>query len=107
MTALRSGKYPQTRCTLADEDGFCCLGVLCDIVNPNAWEQYDEDGILHWYGETKRLPDRVMTEAGILSGSFPTVLYYGKPIGLHELNDSELLTFNDIADLIEQQYEEI
>jgi hypothetical protein len=31
VEALRSGKYPQTRRTLKDDAGFCCLGVACDL----------------------------------------------------------------------------
>lgn len=31
VAALRSGEYAQTRQRLADDDGFCCLGVLCEI----------------------------------------------------------------------------
>lgn len=29
--ALRSGKYKQTRGFLKTEEGFCCLGVLCEL----------------------------------------------------------------------------
>jgi hypothetical protein len=29
--ALRSGEYPQGTNYLRSEDGFCCLGVLCDL----------------------------------------------------------------------------
>jgi len=32
LEALRSGKYKQTTGYLRDDDGFCCLGVLCDVV---------------------------------------------------------------------------
>ena len=28
---LRSGAYPKTIRTLKNEDGYCCLGVLCEI----------------------------------------------------------------------------
>lgn len=31
LAALRSGDYKQTTMTLRDEDGFCCLGVACDV----------------------------------------------------------------------------
>lgn len=31
VEALRSGEYKQTSGELRDSDGFCCLGVLCDI----------------------------------------------------------------------------
>lgn len=37
VEALRSGKYNQTRSCLKNLDGHCCLGVLCDVVNPKGW----------------------------------------------------------------------
>ena len=48
LAALRSGKYKQTRNQLREvvadgEDGFCCLGVLCDVVNPNGWDVTHEE----------------------------------------------------------------
>lgn len=33
--ALRSGKYKQTKNTLQDAKGYCCLGVACDLFIPN------------------------------------------------------------------------
>lgn len=32
IKALRSGKYKQTRGRLKGDGGFCCLGVLCDVL---------------------------------------------------------------------------
>lgn len=31
IAALRSGDYKQTHGALRDENGYCCLGVLCDV----------------------------------------------------------------------------
>jgi hypothetical protein len=31
VKALRSGEYEQTRGYLRHDDGYCCLGVLCDL----------------------------------------------------------------------------
>lgn len=31
VAALRSGEYTQGKFSLKSEDGFCCLGVACDI----------------------------------------------------------------------------
>lgn len=36
-SALRSGVYRQAKNCLRTKDGFCCLGVLADIVSPGAW----------------------------------------------------------------------
>ena len=40
---LRSGKYKQTRGTLQDEYGYCCLGVACTMSDKSS---KDECGIL-------------------------------------------------------------
>lgn len=38
IDALRTGKYQQGRGVLrTDNNCFCCLGVLCDLVDPNGW----------------------------------------------------------------------
>jgi hypothetical protein len=43
VKALRSGKYEQGFQSLAEIDGesikHCCLGVLCDIVDPSGWNK--------------------------------------------------------------------
>jgi hypothetical protein len=38
-TALRSGKYQQTRGKLRDRTGYCCLGVLCDVSGEGKWSK--------------------------------------------------------------------
>lgn len=38
VAALRSGNYRQARNYLRTAEGYCCLGVLCDIVDPDGWE---------------------------------------------------------------------
>jgi len=56
VDALRSGQYEQTQERLRHADAFCCLGVLCETVDPNAWSetrQYEdvlwgEEGYLAW-----------------------------------------------------------
>lgn len=38
IKALRSGDYEQGRGVLkSTDDKYCCLGVLCDVVNPAGW----------------------------------------------------------------------
>jgi hypothetical protein len=37
LEALRSGKYDQGKSWLRQGDSFCCLGVLCDLVDPTGW----------------------------------------------------------------------
>lgn len=37
IEALRSGRYEQGRERLRSDDGFCCLGVLCDVYDSSQW----------------------------------------------------------------------
>lgn len=40
VAALENDKYKQATGSLrTPEDRFCCLGVLCDIVDPEGWER--------------------------------------------------------------------
>lgn len=46
VKALRSGEYEQGRKRLKqihfDDISYCCLGVLCDLIDPNGWEDDPE-----------------------------------------------------------------
>lgn len=37
LEALRSGEYKQGRAYLRKDDKFCCLGVLCDLIDSTQW----------------------------------------------------------------------
>ena len=38
VAELRSGKYKQGQNVLRSEDNeYCCLGVLCELIDPNSW----------------------------------------------------------------------
>lgn len=74
--ALRSGHYQQTTHVLHNRGGFCCLGVLCDIVDPT-WEGQVRDythptlqsrngGLLSGYG--LRMIDMSLAVQGTLVG---------------------------------------
>jgi hypothetical protein len=59
VAALRSGEYKQGPEWLQGESGcFCCLGVLCDILDPEGWH-----GTKH-RGEDELPRDEVLTAAG-------------------------------------------
>lgn len=46
IKALESGKYAQTEYCLRDARGFCCLGVFCDVVEPDGWSKEKYMGML-------------------------------------------------------------
>ena len=104
LNALRSGEYQQTQTALRKEDGFCCLGVLCDLYIKEKNEQWV------WDGDSKygikcgsknvyysHLPRSVMEWAGLRICCDPFVF----DNTLSELNDGGS-TFKQIADLIKE-----
>lgn len=97
LEALRSGKYDQTTGQLRDGNCFCCLGVLCDVFNPNGWEGVT--GTREWsYGEG---PDE-QHEVGVLPHDFKVTYGIGGDVEsrLIEMNDDGQ-TFSQIANYIE------
>jgi hypothetical protein len=103
LKALRSGEYKQTKAALQDEDGYCCLGVMCDVYRKETGAELvlspfgrgtlaggdlgDQEGVREWVGLVHREGD---------SEGHPT---------LAELNDSNNCTFSQIADFIESEPE--
>lgn len=104
LQALRSGKYEQTQGTLRDtENGFCCLGVLCNLhaqTHPKIAAR--EKHSTAYMGHSGDLPHSVMQWAG-LEDSDPLVVYRGEADTLAGLNDSVGLSFKKIANVIEKQ----
>lgn len=105
VEALRSGKYKQERRALhPTADSFCCLGVLCDVLEEE-W-QPEEGYFFHDAdGNTELLSRRITKRAG-LSDDDP-VVERGGLTTLSRLNDGTFdtaaLSFSEIADLIEAQ----
>lgn len=72
VEALRSGKYSQIERNLRNKDGFCCLGVLCDIVNPELWEKVSYSDSYVYYNSNKvtydqyKLPEEVSKITGLV-----------------------------------------
>ena len=112
LEALRSGEFKQGQNVLRTaEDGYCCLGVLCELAvregvigdpkfqiidgSPSAsgpsWEYdglsvYPSDQVYEWAGMSSIL-----------------VELNGRLLSLDYLNDALRLPFSQIADLIEEQ----
>jgi len=98
VAALRSGEYKQIRGTLHNNDGYCCLGVLCDLAVKHGVEinvSVEKDG-RHYYGLNANYLNSVIAKwAGIDVSCDPS-----NPAGLATMNDSGY-SFTDIADYIE------
>ena len=94
IAALRSGKYKQGTGCLRDIDSnaFCCMGVLCDIVDDSKW-QPDGD-----YGRYS-----YVFGCEYFVGSPPfQILRRTTALKLVALNDYKEWSFNQIADWIEE-----
>lgn len=91
VSMLRSGKYKQgfgwLRC---GENEFCANGVYLDVVNPKLWGQNIAKE-WHW------------AENYVF---IPTAVSYKEEKVIEDMNDKKRLSFNEIADYIEQNIEE-
>ena len=96
-TALRSGEYDQGRASLHCDDRFCCLGVLCDLVDPDAWKAQEDGDPRHiWRDDgVLGLPPRAVLKAVGIS--------YEQALSLANRNDNGY-TFDQLADVIEKEY---
>ncbi len=120
--ALRSGNYDQTKNWLADSEGYCCLGVLCEIAVQDG-VVFREAGTYtsaedHYDYSSEELPQAVQAWAGLEGVSFSEnplsdVDYSGdtthrpvdrKKAHLSELNDDMGYDFNKIADVIDRVF---
>ena len=99
LAALRSGDYPQTvhwlHRTAGDlhsnvdglrhVEGYCCLGVLCDISGHSSWNGKEMSGM------PSQIPTSIAVEFGI----------HTEAQHLMAMNDSGRFSFDAIADYIE------
>lgn len=107
VKALRSARYTQGVGALRPPlNTFCCLGVLCDLA-PSTTGEWSGDGYV-FEGpngpavEKEVLPTPVLDWAGLKShtGQLPA------SSALSTLNDTGK-SFDDIADIIEKNWEEL
>jgi hypothetical protein len=121
--ALRSGEYEQTKGYLRTDEGYCCLGVLCEIAVANkvipAPERVEPADAMPGYGADEpvfvytdedsasylTLPESVMHWAGLDDFNPQVTLTdeYGamRKVVVSELNDSMSRDFDFIADRID------
>ena len=122
VVALRSGTYQQghLRLCLIGEDGsprYCCLGVACQISGLGTWEEATWEGIVDTDVDTDAyrrytvgsdtdcnyLPYAVEQYFGLdRAGTLPRSVHGRKTLTF--LNDDRGYTFEQIADIIEEQF---
>lgn len=104
IKALRSGKYKKTTGTLEDEYGFCCLGVACKVLNKSnilydgfieGTLPFDQPNSPKWL---KKINDNFQNITS-LNRDLHQSIY-----NLTDLNDTEEMSFDEIADVLEAVY---
>lgn len=91
--ALRSGKYEQGLYSLRSKDNkYCCLGVLCDVINPSDWVE-QLDGGYTYLGRGGVLPISIQEKFGVDEAA------QGALVNMNDRGD----TFEQIADYIEKE----
>jgi hypothetical protein len=98
LGALRSGAYAQTKNRLrSPENGFCCLGVVCNVLNHDGWNETIRPN----HGDPGY--DWGSHGTGMVGEDLDRTL--GLPLGtartLSDMNDNKDATFTQIADWIE------
>lgn len=102
INSLRSGEYKQIQGCLKDEYGYCCLGVLCDLFlkfnNEQESSWVDHNFVVDSERGDSVLLDTVQNWAELNSGD-PII---GNNLKAIEANDVSELSFEEIANLIEE-----
>lgn len=84
IDALRSSKFPQAKMTLKSLDGYCCLGVGCEIKGEGDWDR-DFSYVIEVNGDDEYW------------GSEPNWSIYNKWLGLEDgLRLDHPLNTNDV-----------
>lgn len=96
IDALRSGEYEQTKHHLKTDNGYCCLGVLTDL--------YIKENNFKWGRNKFDTYEFNAIEGSLCNGviewsDFPCALVEQYLI---RMNDTEEMTFSEIADYIEK-----
>lgn len=97
VEALRSGEYQQVEGRLYDRyrDGYCCLGVLCDVIDPHRWLSNGAyEAVID--GEVIRMHD-ALDELVLGALGMPEA----EADRLMDMNDQDCKSFDEIADYIE------
>jgi hypothetical protein len=102
LDALRSGKYEQaTHVLRTEDDKYCCLGVLCEVIDPEGWNpgkivRVDAGGI----GYQKVAARVYLTDGRAYSQVPPNEIL--AVAGLTERFGNLLAEFNDAGETFEQ-----
>lgn len=100
IQALRSGEFNQAKGALETDNGYCCMGVACEILIPKDYLTYPYGLKDQIYGNFPGYHLNAPQWLKSVNMCFENVT--GK--SLSTLNDWEGYTFDEIADLLEAVY---
>ena len=100
IDALRSGLYARATGFLRTDEGFCCLGVACDLIDPERWKRKGQEWVYRDtnYDKVSVLQEHVQLAYGLTDEEGN---YRSKTCLAHD-NDSGR-SFNEIANTIEHE----
>ena len=112
IDALRSGEYRQQTGALKVPEGFCCLGVACDVARKNGFGKWREFKKVSVYADETGESNVVLTKGvqdffGILGPDgfritlSPPGLEDSRTWRLVDLNDGKIASFTEISNIIE------
>lgn len=109
IDAMRSGNYAQGRLSKRLGDSFCAIGLACELSNLGSWAgkkgEHYQDYVIGEKQSYQFLPQVIIDYYGFKTiESFPIVLANKIPKLITDLNDSDRLSFGEIADLLEKTY---
>lgn len=90
LEGLRYGNYKKTRHILRAGDCVCAYGVLCDVIEPHSWTKLGKN----WTWDNEK---RTLAELVVDVGISPE-----QSLHIIEMNDEYNLSFEEIADWIEE-----
>ncbi len=93
IVALRSGEFKQAQGRLKKDGGFCCLGVVCHLQDPN--------GFFSAGGLKDGQHPFAMLENSSEYGGLIKMLGHDTTSTLVSMNDSRRASFAEIADYLE------
>jgi hypothetical protein len=101
IEALRSDKYSQTRQRLHDKNGYCCLGVACELFSKELeiYREFDSLEREVFDGCSLNLPRKLADFLGLVDEDGSSKDNQSRT--LTDLNDHKLYTFKQIADELE------
>lgn len=100
---------------MQDNGSFCCLGVLCDLYDPDGWghpvreyndREYEDLDTNSFFGAIEFPPEEVQKWAGMKTDVGLIGVLIENKRTLTELNDSGK-TFEEIAVIIKEYWQEL